>query len=139
MSRSRLGSGVCLLLLLSAFGPSVPGCAPPRPESGSLSPVAPSVDTTARLAHAGDVPLHVHNAITPEERDRYTGSLKCVSCHAEQAGQLDTHHADTLSVADASHAWRFSRGGDREDSVFGVTYRTRYRDGACVLEARSGE
>lgn len=128
--RTALGASPALLLA-ALLWLDLAGCRPSPP-----APAGPTEGGPGTAAATPD-PLATRRTVTPEEREDYLGSAECLSCHPDEAEQLASHHARTLSRTTAeSDGERFGDSRPVRDEENGVVYSASVRGQECVLTAK---
>jgi hypothetical protein len=77
--------------------------------------------------------------VTSIELRDFLGSAKCVTCHAAEAGQLTSHHAQTLASIDNPRVRApFASAAAIADSRKGARYQPVQAQGICAIRTQQG-
>jgi hypothetical protein len=124
---------LCGILALPMLGGWIAGC---RNNSSPKSAANAQIAAREEIARKN---LPKIRPVSLEERAGFLGNDRCVQCHSDQAMQVDSRHARTLSRVDpAKHAALFKSQAQFHDPTNGLMYRTAVKNGRCVVVADDG-
>ena len=91
-----------------------------------------------KTAPVAPVPLP-RQIVSADQLTQFVGSAQCISCHPDQAGQLQSRHARTLARTNPQlHGVRFRKSPSISDPLEGIDYKTAIVGDRCVLKAFDG-
>lgn len=123
---------VLALATLPAWATLLGGCGT---QGARISAPPPTTQTTQPALPT----FPTRRTVTSVELRDYVGSERCVTCHAAQARQLTSHHAQTLAPITAPRVRApFTTAATISDTRKNARYQPLQREGVCAIRTRQG-